>query len=450
MVLQRESYAFVEQKLWFYRAKSMVLQSGSYALEKTKEEYQKSFSQTTNIMKESTKTGKERADYQSAQQQVAFEVEDFLNKHYWLRYNVMTQKEEYCPKEGNDSETPPPDDMWKPLTKRMLNQMVHEQMRLGGTSWDLDITRFIQSTMVPDYNPLFHYLQKLPKWNRHYDYIGSMARRIPTDNHQFAKLFHRWFLAMVAQWLGLNRDHGNAVVLMLVGSQGQMKSTFCKKILPPCLRDYYIDDIKMDNPEQVERVLCRMALVNIDEYNAKTPREQAKIKRILTERDVQVRPMRSSEYTVHRRMASFTATTNERYPLTDPTGSRRYLCVAVKGCIQIARPVKYDKMYAQALYELQNGEPYWFSHREEACLNENNRQFQHTSTTDELLLSFYQPAETSVKHFIRIRDMLDEMKARLPACDVPPIRKLIYALKRNGFSNGVQHNQRGWYAIPVR
>ena len=39
-----------------------------------------------------------------------------------------------------------------------------------------------------------------------------------------------------------------------------------------------------------------MALVNIDEYNAKTSREQAKIKRILTERDVQVRRMRSERY----------------------------------------------------------------------------------------------------------------------------------------------------------
>lgn len=44
------------------------------------------------------------------------------------------------------------------------------------------------------------------------------------------------------------------------------------------------------------RMVITKALVNIDEYNAKTSREQAKIKRILTERDVQARRMRSERY----------------------------------------------------------------------------------------------------------------------------------------------------------
>ena len=89
------------------------------------------------------------------------------------------------------------------------------------------------------------------------------------------------------------------------------------------LREYYIDDIKLDNAEQVERMLSRMLLVNIDEYNAKTEREQAKIKRVLTERDVQTRKMRSDQYVMLPRMASFVATTNDFQPLYDPTGSRR-------------------------------------------------------------------------------------------------------------------------------
>ena len=55
--------------------------------------------------------------------------------------------------------------------------------------------------------------------------------------------------------------------------------------------------LPLDNAEQVERVLGRMWLVCIDEYNAKTDREQAKIKRLLTEKDVQIRKMRSDQYT---------------------------------------------------------------------------------------------------------------------------------------------------------
>ena len=130
-------------------------------------------------------------------------------------------------------------------------------------------------------------------WDRKQNYIEDFARRLPTDYVDWPKYFHRWFLAMVAQALDINRDYGNSMVPMLIGDQGFKKSNFCKNILPLGMREYYMDDIKMDNAEQVERVLGRMWLLCIDEYNAKTAREQAKIKRILTEKDVQVRKMRS-------------------------------------------------------------------------------------------------------------------------------------------------------------
>ena len=151
---------------------------------------------------------------------------------------------------------------------------------------------------------------------------------------------------MVAQALGMNRDYGNSMVPLLIGPQAMKKSTFCKNILPYSLREYYMDDIKMDNAEQVERVLGRMWLVNIDEYNSKTEREQAKIKRLLTEKDVQVRRMRSEQYTMTPRLCSFIATTNERVPLCDPTGSRRYLCVEITGQADMSGQVNYRQMYA--------------------------------------------------------------------------------------------------------
>ena len=44
--------------------------------------------------------------------------------------------------------------------------------------------------------------------------------------------------------------------------------------------------------------------------------------------------MRSDQYVLLQRNASFIATTNTSRPLTDPTGSRRYLCCPVKGIIE--------------------------------------------------------------------------------------------------------------------
>ena len=275
-------------------------------------------------------------------------VRDFMEQNYDLRYNVMKHTEEFRPKRQQDSTNGNSDTtnfrydstnfsydstnycngdttVWRQLTDREMRRIAIEQMEEVGVAWSVDVELYVRSALIPSYNPVTDYLERCGTWDGREDYIRRMATRVPTAYRRWPDLFHRWLLAMVAQWMNLSRDFGNSVVPMLIGGQGTHKSTFCKLILPPELREYYIDDVKMDNAEQVERMLGRMLLVNIDEYNAKTAREQAKIKRILTEKDVQSRRMRSDQYVMLPRMASFIATTNEQEPLSDPTGSRRYV-----------------------------------------------------------------------------------------------------------------------------
>ena len=63
------------------------------------------------------------------------------------------------------------------------------------------------------------------------------------------------------------------------------------------------------------------------------------------------------------------ATTNNPHPLTDATGSRRYICLEIpKGMfIDNAGEIDYKQLYAQVLYELREQEaPYWFNNDEVA------------------------------------------------------------------------------------
>jgi predicted P-loop ATPase len=305
---------------------------------------------------------------------------------------------------------------------------------------------YVRSSLIKGYNPIHEFLAGCGEWNGKYDYIGDLARRIPNDFKQWEAYFHRWFLGMVAQWLGRNRDFGNSVVPMLIGVQGTHKTTFCKYIIPRGLREYYIDDIKMDNAEQVERMLGRMALVNIDEYNAKSSREQAKIKRILTEKDVQVRRMRSEHYEMTPRMASFIATTNDNQPLNDPTGSRRYLCVEVTGVIDTETPINYQQLYAQAVHELKKSKDYYFTQEEEAIIVAHNMQFQNMSTTETLLCTYYEPAERRKEYFIKATDILNDLLDKYSGSDRPNIKQLTLALKAAKFLYGANEGIRGWYA----
>jgi predicted P-loop ATPase len=331
-----------------------------------------------------------------------------------------------------------------------MRRIAIEQMEEVGVAWSVDVELYVRSALIPSYNPVTDYLERCGTWDGREDYIRRMATRVPTAYRRWPDLFHRWLLAMVAQWMNLSRDFGNSVVPMLIGGQGTHKSTFCKLILPPELREYYIDDVKMDNAEQVERMLGRMLLVNIDEYNAKTAREQAKIKRILTEKDVQSRRMRSDQYVMLPRMASFIATTNEQEPLYDPTGSRRYICCEVDGLIDTDTPVPYRQMYAQAVAELRRGERYWFSREEEAEMEGHNQAFRQQSSPEEVLLSYFMPAERQKEHFIRAVDIQKALRQHVKPIDLPSLKALTTALKTARFPYGSYNGYRGWYAEEVR
>ena len=90
------------------------------------------------------------------------------------------------------------------------------------------------------------------------------------------------------------------------------------------------------------------------------------------------------------RFASFIGTTNEQHPLTDPTGSRRFVCVQVIGDIDFQTPIDYLQLYAQLYHEIRQGERYWPTREEEQVLIQHNRKFQQISGLGEMLMSLIQ------------------------------------------------------------
>ena len=367
-------------------------------------------------------------------------IENFFKRRYQLRYNVVKQLAEFRPNDLSFRE-------WRPLTDREMKSIVVEQMKEGGESWMNDIRIYLESAHIEDYNPVHEFLAACGEWDRKANYIEDFARRLPTSYDRWPRYFHRWFLAMVAQALNINRDYGNSMVPMLIGGQGIKKSNFCKNILPPSMREYYMDDIKMDNAEQVERVLGRMWLVCIDEYNAKTEREQAKIKRLLTEKDVQIRKMRSDQYTMTPRLCSFIATTNDLTPLPSGDGSRRYLCVEVTGQADMSGRINYKQMFAQAVAELRDPDcVYWFTSDDERLIQEHNRQYQQVQPIEQLLPTILTPsAERKRENLWQIKDIQKELENHLRSSDVPTLKGLAAIVKKLKWPHGASNGIEGYY-----
>jgi hypothetical protein len=85
-------------------------------------------------------------------------------------------------------------------------------------------------------------------------------------------------------------------------------------------------------------------------------------------------------------------------PLTDPSGSRRFICVQVDGNIDFETPVEYAQLYAQLKYEVEvQRQRYFLTKEEERQLMQHNLRYQKQNGLGEMLLSLFQKPEGTPK-----------------------------------------------------
>ena len=316
-------------------------------------------------------------------------VDMFLNTNYELRKNVMRGVAEYRMRTGYGFS-------YQDLTEEARNSITMRALSQGVKCWDKDINRYVNSNDIELYEPMTDFLDHLPKWDGK-DRVEPLARRIKTDFEEWPYLFHIWMRSMVAMWRGKGQLTGNALVPILIGRQGCGKTSFCRILLPRDQRDYYNDRINFKNEHDLNLGLTSFALINLDEFDKITQRQQIVLKYLVSTSDLKYRPPYGKAYSSHRRYASFIGTTNESMPLTDPSGSRRFICVNVEGDIDFETPVEYPQLYAQLEYEVSTQRlRYHLTRDEEHALMQHNLRYQKLSQLGEQLLSLFEkPAGTS-------------------------------------------------------
>lgn len=361
---------------------------------------------------------------------LVLQLDEFMNRRYFFRLNEMSGEVEYLDRSVIQF-------VYKPYTPKVRNSICLEAQQEGLNVWDKDIDRYVNSDRISVYHPIDSFLENLPAWDGK-EHIRALAGRVPCDNPVWSDLFYRWFLSMVAHWMELDREHGNSTTPLLVGDQGCGKSTFCVNLLPPVLRPYYTDSIDFGNRREAELALHRYALINIDEFDSVKSSHQSFLKHILQKAVVNTRlPYQSTNRNL-RRYATFIATSNNFDLLTDPTGSRRFICVEVKGVIDYVQPIDYEQLYAEAKELLRRGERFWFTHEEEALISENNKDFQQVPAEEQLFLRYFNISENTeeVKPLLA-SEILDIIAKKQPGFNVTKTMILNFGklLKRNGVPN---------------
>ena len=378
---------------------------------------------------------------------LTMKINIFLNANYELRKNVMRGVAEYRMRTGVGFS-------YQDLTEEARNSITMRALEQGIRCWDKDIRRYVNSDDIERYDPVNDYLEHLPKWDGK-DRVTAMAERVPTEWTDWTHLFHIWMRSMVAMWLGKGQLTGNALVPLLIGRQGCGKSSFCRILLPRDLMDYYNDRINFKNEQDLNLGLTSFALINLDEFDRVTQRQQIVLKYLVSTADLKYRPPYGKAYTSNRRYASFIGTTNEQMPLTDPSGSRRFVCVGIDGDIDFLSPVQHDQLYAQLMQEIRQGERYWLTKEEERSLMEHNLQYQRLNGLGEMLMAVVQKPRTAASvgdapnnvegEWVSLKDLSTLLKAHFKGYkeDATSFQKIGNYLSRPEYKFQSKHSNSG-------
>ena len=384
-------------------------------------------------------------------------IEEFMSECYQFRKNALSDKyemREVSEPTGDDNNPSQPH--WRPVTREGINSIMRRIRReLGEDEASKSaVEEYIYSEETPSYDPIAEYFDYLPIWDGK-DRAKELFERLPGVNEEQVARLKVWARSTVAHWLQIDTLHGNEQVLTLIGPQGCGKSTFCARLLPPELRTYYLDYVNLGNKFDKEMALTNNLLVNLDELDQIKLGKQPELKQMLSKIKVNGRPIYGRSQSDRKRYASFTATTNNPRPLSDPTGSRRYLCVEIPrdSIICNDRPIEYEQLYAQLKYEVMEQHlPYWFTLDEVRRIEQLNQKFQHADDLESMIESLFRHpmAQESVTPML-VSDVVQYLVKAYP--DLHPSRgmtiKVGRVLKMLQFEKKDLATGSAYYLVPI-
>ncbi len=220
-------------------------------------------------------------------------------------------------------------------------------------------------------HPVRAYLEGLA-WDETKRIDTLAARSLHVEDGLAARMVRRWMIAAVARVFepGCKAD----AVLVLIGAQGNGKSTFFKALASPAwFGDSAIDVTNKDAVLQV-RASWIHELAEIDGLTSRRHADQ--VKAFATTSVDLIRPPYARAAARYPRSSVFCGTTNREDFLTDPTGARRFWLVSVPDV-----PVEHavvtedrDQLWAEALAAYRDGEQWHLDPADELALRARARE----------------------------------------------------------------------------
>ena len=314
-----------------------------------------------------------------------------------------------------------------------------------------DISAVVKSDFSPRYHPFEEYISSLQPWDGETDHIARLASSVTVkgDQQYFVRCFKKWLVAFIAAIF--DPEEVNHEILVFIGRQGSYKSTWFHYLLPPELRQYFLPKL-MSNSGITKDDLFKIAqsgLVCLEEIDNMKQRDLNQLKAITTMRTINERRSYGEFNEFHRHIASFCATGNNRFFLTDHTGNRRFLTFEVESIVPPQTyNFGYEGVYAQAYALWQQGFRYWFNEEENAEINLRNIEFEAPNKELELITKYYRaPMQGEECKFLTATDILERINGSIKE-QLSTVRIGI-ALRAMGIERVRSGNSRGYRLVEI-
>ena len=303
----------------------------------------------------------------------------YLESQCRLRRNVLTGETLYAPSDITE---------YRPLSVEAKNTLLLMANSQGVDLTDQQLQQYIHSTIIEQWNPAKNWMESLEPWDGN-DYVGELAQRIITSNPDWPHRFHKWMLQMVARWMGLTVAQNDVIVPVIVGQFGYGKTTFCNLILPPSLRHYYTDQVRVRQMADVHELVTTHLLVALDEFYQENTDQLPAVRYLFSRSTPVQRWPYGTTREPRKNYAAFIATTGNLHPMTDAAGAAHLVCVEITHAIDIKTSIDYDQLYAQLAEELENGEDYSLTDEEREAMAVQNSPFQEADNLVKMVSMLY-------------------------------------------------------------